>query len=294
MPVKVEQLCFSYKTGTPFEKQVLFDLDLEVADGEFLGIVGPTQSGKTTLAQHFNGLLSPQKGRVIVDGQDIAAKKVDLVTIRRQIGYVFQNPEHQLFKPTVGEDIAFGPLNQKLPKQEIAQRVREAMALVGLDYDRFYHRDIFSLSGGQKRRAAVAGVLACCPKMLILDDVTAGLDPKGREDILGVVETLHREKKITMVFISSSMDGVARVAKRIVVLHRGRIIGDGPAREIFSRVEWLKEIGLGAPQVIEIMHRLRQAGHAVPVDLLTVDEAIAALVTALHRQRTGAEKRGAD
>ncbi len=259
-----------------------------MADGEFLGIIGPTQSGKTTLAQHFNGLLMPQKGRVIIDGQDITAKKVDLVAIRHRIGYVFQNPEHQLFKPTVGEDIAFGPLNQKYPKREIECRVREAMALVGLDYDRFCYRDIFALSGGQKRRAAIAGVLACRPRVLILDDITAGLDPRGREEILTVIKALHEEKKITIIFISSCMDDLARLATRIVIMHRGRIIGDGPARAIFSRVEQLKEIGLGAPQVIEIMYRLRQAGYAVPVDLLTVDEAVDALALVLPGR--GAEK----
>lgn len=285
MSIKVEQLCFSYKPGTPFEKQVLFDLDLEVMDGEFLGITGPTQSGKTTLAQQLNGLLMPQKGRVIVDGVDITAPGVDLVTIRHRIGYVFQNPEHQLFKPAVDEDIAFGPLNQGCSRQESACRVREVMALVGLDYDRFHRRDIFTLSGGQKRRVAIAGVLACRPRVLILDDITAGLDPRGREEILEVIRTLHAEKKITIIFISSSMDDLARLASRIVIMHRGRSIGDGPVRTIFSQIEQLQEIGLGAPQVTEIMSRLRQAGFAVPVDCLTVDEAVDALVSALFQRR---------
>ncbi|HOL17499.1 MAG TPA: ATP-binding cassette domain-containing protein, partial [Bacillota bacterium] len=241
-----------------------------------------------TLAQYFNAIYVPVRGKVMINGQDTADKNTDLVKIRHAVGYVFQNPDYQLFKPTVGEDIAFGPLNQKCPREEVEARVREAMETVGLDYHTFYKRDIFSLSGGQKRRAAIAGVLACRPQILVLDDVTAGLDPQGREDILRVINKLHRDKKITIIFISSSMDDLARLAKRIIVMARGRIVMDGPAREIFARVEQLKALGLEPPQVIEIMHRLKDKGFSVPLSILNLEEALEAIRAVL--KKTGVDQ----
>ncbi len=284
MPIEVRGLSHSYKQGTPFEKQVLFDINLKISDGEFVGMIGPTRSGKTTLAQHFNGLFIPKQGQVLIDGQDLANKKVDLIAIRHTVGYVFQNPEHQLFKATVGEDIAFGPLNQKCSREEVQQRVRETMKQVGLDYETFYHRDIFALSGGQKRRAAIAGVLACQPKVLVLDDITAGLDPKGREDILGVIQKLHTNNNITIIFISNSMDDVAQMAERIVVMNQGRLIIDGKARQVFEQAERLKEIGLDLPQSIEILYQLKAKGWPLSLDRVTSDEALEAIIAAIKEK----------
>ena len=277
MSIVVENLNHSYKAGTPFEKQVLFDLNLEISNGEFVGLIGPTQAGKTTLAQHFNGLFIPSKGRVLIDGKDIANPATDIVAIRHQVGYVFQNPENQLFKETVGADIAFAPLNQKCSKEEIDQRVRESMDLVGLNYDIFFKRDIFALSGGQKRRAAIAGVLAGHPRVLVLDDPTAGLDPRGRDEILDVIGKLHQEKEMTIIFISNSMEDVARMAKRIIVMNEGRIFADGQTRHIFSESERLRRIGLGIPETIEIMQMLEARGIPVPTDTLTIEETIDAI-----------------
>ncbi len=285
MPIEVNGLFHSYKKGTPFEKEVLFDINLTIDDGEFIGIIGPTQSGKTTLAQHFNALFIPRQGRVIVNGANTADKTADLVTLRHNVGYVFQNPDYQLFAPTVGEDIAFGPRNQGLAGEEIEHRVREAMEQVGLDYGTFLGRDIYALSGGQKRRAAIAGVLACHPRILILDDITAGLDPRGRDEILGVIRKLHREQNITIIYISNSMDEVAELAERIVVLDRGRIAFDGTTREIFSHAEQLYAIGLELPEVMVIADRFRELGYSLPPAILSLEEAVDAISTALHEGR---------
>lgn len=282
MPIEVEHLNHTYKEGTPFARQALFDINLKIDDGEFIGLIGPSQSGKSTLGQYLNALFVPKSGRVLIDGRNTADRKTDLVQIRFEIGYVFQNPEHQLFKATVGKDIAFGPTRQKCKPEEVQARVSEAMSLVGLDEEIFLHRDIFALSGGQKRRTAIAGVLACHPRVLILDGITAGLDPHGRKEILSVIEKLHRERKMTVIFISHSMDDVARLADRIVVMDRGRIIGDGPTREVLSGTGLLQKIGLEPPQVIEIMQQMRDEGFAVSREITTVDEALSEITRALN------------
>lgn len=287
MPIEIKNLCYSYKKGTPFEKKVLHDVNLSINDGEFIGLIGPTQSGKTTLAQHFNALITPQKGRVVVNGCDTADKNANLIELRQNVGYVFQNPDYQLFAPTVGEDIAFGPVNQKLGRDEINNRVREAMEQVGLDYSIFYKRDIFALSGGQKRRAAIAGVLACRPGVMILDDVTAGLDPRGREEILAVVRKLHEEKLLTIIFISNSMDEVAILADRIVVLEKGHIIIDGTTQSVFSEAEKLRQIGLELPEVMEITGILRKHGFNLPQTLITLDEAVELIAADLQEKQVG-------
>lgn len=289
MSIVVENLNHRYKAGTPFEKQVLFDISLEIKDGEFVGLIGPTQSGKTTLAQHFNGLFIPKDGRVLVDGHDISSKTTDIVAIRHQVGYVFQNPENQLFKETVGEDIAFAPINQKCSKEETDRRVRDSMELVGLDYETYFKRDIFALSGGQKRRAAIAGVLAGHPRVLVLDDPTAGLDPRGREEILAVIGRLHRDKEMTIVFISNTMEDVARMAKRIIVMNEGQIFAEGSTRTIFSESERLRRIGLGIPETIEIMQKLVGRGLHVPTDTLTVEETIEAIASGMSVKRGKSE-----
>lgn len=285
MPIEVSNLCHSYKKGTPFEKKVLHHINLSINDGEFVGIIGPTQSGKTTLAQHFNALFIPQQGKVIINGCDTADKKADLVKLRHEVGYVFQNPDYQLFAPSVGEDIAFGPKNQKLTSKEIECRVLEVMEQVGLDYSTFLERDIFALSGGQKRRAAIAGVLACRPQILILDDITAGLDPRGREEIIGVIRKLHREKRITIIYISNSMDEVAELAERIVVIDRGRIAFDGTTRDVFSKSAELYSIGLELPEVMVIADKLRAIGYHLPPSILNLEEALESIAASLQEGR---------
>ncbi len=285
MSIIVNDLSYSYKKGTPFEKKVLHNIDLQINDGEFVGIIGPTQSGKTTLAQHFNALLLPQTGKVIVNDCDTADKNANLVSLRHNVGYVFQNPDYQLFAPTVGEDISFGPKNQKLGAAEIDSIVAEVMAQVGLDFDTFCKRDIFALSGGQKRRAAIAGVLACRPQILILDDITAGLDPRGREEILAVVKKLHQEEQITIIFISNSMDEVAELAERIIVLDNGLIALDDITRSVFSQSRQLQEIGLELPEVMNIAEKLRQCGYNLPSALLNPTEALASIAAALQEGR---------
>lgn len=284
MPIAVKDLCFSYKQGTPFEKKVLHNISLAIEDGEFVGIIGPTQSGKTTLAQHFNALLTPQSGSVTVNGISTSDPQADLVGLRLKVGYVFQNPDYQLFAQTVGEDIAFGPHNQKLSKEEINERVTEAMALVGLDYDIFNQRDIYALSGGQKRRAAIAGVLACKPEILILDDVTAGLDPRGREEIMTVIRELHQKQNITIIFISNSMNEAAELAERVIVIDQGRIFLDGAVREIFKQSSQLRSIGLEIPEVISVIEKLQKRGCVFPSIPLNINEAIDHIATA-YRER---------
>lgn len=283
MPIEINKLSYSYKKGTPFEKQVLKDISLFISDGEFVGIIGPTQAGKTTLAQHFNALLIPGKGSVVVNNMNTADKKADLVKLRHNVGYVFQNPDYQLFAPTVGEDIAFGPRNQHLPAGEIENRVVEAMNQVGLDYDTFYKRDIFALSGGQKRRAAIAGVLACKPQIMILDDVTAGLDPGGREEIIKVIQKLHIEKEITTIYISNSMDEVAVLANRIIVLDQGQVLYDDQTRDVFLQAHKLIEIGLELPEVMGITTRLAEAGFDLPGAVLSIEEAVDAIAANLQQ-----------
>ena len=282
MPIEVTGLNYIYKKGTPFEKKVLYDVNLRIEDGEVVGIIGPTQSGKTTLAQHFNALFIPQSGKVIVNSINIADKSADLVKLRHEIGYVFQNPDYQLFASSVGEDISFGPRNQGLPPEDVTARVKEAMAQVGLDYDTFYSRDIFALSGGQKRRTAIAGVLACKPKTLVLDDITAGLDPRGRDEILAVVKKLHSEKNITIIYISNSVDEVAELAERVIVIDRGRIAFDDLKMNVFNQPEKLREIGLELPELMALAIDLHQEGFNINPALLKYDEILQSILDNLH------------
>lgn len=283
MPIEVKDLCYSYKKGTPFEKKVLHEVNLRIEDGDFVGLIGPTQAGKTTLAQHFNALLLPQQGQVIVNECSTSAKNADLINLRHQVGYVFQNPDYQLFAPTVGEDIAFGPKNQNLKPEEVNKRVIEAMDQVGLDYKSYKKRDIFALSGGQKRRAAIAGVLACKPQILVLDDITAGLDPRGREEILQVVRKLHRDENITIIFISNSMDEVAGLAERIIVVNQGRVAFDDTTREVFKEHEKLSAIGLELPEILTITAGLRSCGYYLPATILSMEEALQAITADLQQ-----------
>lgn len=273
MSIVIENLTQIYMNGTPFEKKALDDVSITIEDGEFIGIIGHTGSGKSTLIQHINGLLKPSSGRIIIDGMDITPKKINLNFIRKKVGLVFQYPEYQLFEETVEKDIAFGPTNLGLSCDEINNRVKRAMNIVGLDYNDYKDKSPFELSGGQKRRVAIAGVVAMEPKILILDEPTAGLDPRGRDDILAQIKTLHDEYKMTVILVSHSMEDVAKLADRILVMHKGKCILNGTPKEVFTQVEILEEVGLAVPQVTYLMKRLKEQGFCIPEDIFTIDEA---------------------
>lgn len=287
MPIEVKNLCYSYKVDTPFEKKVLHNISLTINDGDFIGLVGPTQAGKTTLAQHFNALLLPQKGSVLVDGHDTSSKDSDLGQLRQKVGYVFQNPDYQLFAPTVGEDVAFGPKNQGLAADEINARIELALSQVGLDPAIYLKRDIYALSGGQKKRVALAGVLACQPQILILDDITAGLDPRGREDILKIVAHLNREEKVTIVFISNNMEVLARLAHRLVVMDKGQVLMEGRPEDIFSQTDKLEAIGLEIPPFMAVANKLRCLGFSLPPALLSLEETAESIAGFLQKRQVG-------
>lgn len=271
--IKVKSLWHTYLRGTPLEAVALRGVDMEVYEGEAVGIIGPTGAGKSTLVQHFNGLLRPQQGKVIVDEEDLSDEKIDIRAVRRKVGLVSQYPERQLFKPLIVDDIAFGPQQYDLPCDEAFRRVKWAMEMVGLSFEKFKNRYTFSLSGGEMRRAAIAGILALRPKVLILDDVISGLDPKGRRDLMGRIEDWHESKGLTLVFVSSNMEEIARLVDRLYVMAEGRMVISGTPRELFARPQALVEYGLGVPQVTEVMHALRACGQEVSADVLTVAEA---------------------
>jgi len=280
--VVCEGLVHVYLRGTPFEAVALRGVDLVVRRGECLGLVGPTGSGKSTLVQHFNGLLRPTEGRVVVDGVEVRPGSPAVRDVRRKVGLLFQYPEHQLFEATVFDDVAFGPRNLGLDPEEVAERVRESLQWVGLDPDRFGSRSPFSLSGGERRRVAIAGVLAMRPQVLILDEPTAGLDPAGRREILARIRELHRKARLTVVLISHSMDDVARLCQRVVVLHQGRVFLDAPVREAFAQADRLRGIGLDVPRATDVLLRLRAAGLPVRCDRLTAEEACEEIVRVLQ------------
>ena len=283
MPILIDHLTHTYLAGTAQAHNALFDLSLTIEEGEFIGLLGHTGSGKTTLIQHLNGLMKPTSGKVVVDGEELWAKGTQLKSIRQKIGMAFQYPEYQLFEETVAKDVAFGPKNLGLGKDEMDRRVRDAIARVGLNYEDVAERSPFELSGGQMRRVAIAGVLAMEPKYLILDEPTAGLDPAGRRDILSMVQSLHAAGGLTVIMVSHSMDDIARLATRLVVLSRGELRMTGTPREIFRREEELSAIGLDIPQAAKLAHALRRAGVQVPEDLYTLEEAEQALL-ALGRE----------
>lgn len=272
MPIEIEHLTHTYLPGSPFSATAIRDITLTIEDGEFVGVLGHTGSGKTTLVQHLNGLLKPTEGRVFVDGTDITQKGVSLLNVRKQVGLVFQYPEYQLFEETVAKDVAFGPKNMGLGKEEIDERVRWAIAQVELDYEAVATSSPFELSGGQMRRVAIAGVLAMRPKVLILDEPTAGLDPRGRRAILDMIRRLHAENRMTVIMVSHNMDDIAALATRLVVMGKGELRMTGTPRDIFRRRDELRAIGLGVPQGAELCHRLREKGFAVPEGLYLLPE----------------------
>ena len=269
--LRVENLTHTYSAGTPFQRSAVDGMNLTVMPGEFLGIIGHTGSGKSTLIQHLNGLLKPTEGHVYLNGQDIWANPKEIRKVRFQVGLVFQYPEYQLFEETVYKDIAFGPGNMGLDKDEIDHRVRQAAAFVGLK-EELLDKSPFELSGGQKRRVAIAGVIAMEPKVLILDEPTAGLDPAGREQILSQIRAYHREKGNTIILVSHSMEEIACNADRIVVLKSAKNYMDGTPREIFARARELEEVGLDVPQVTKVAMALHHRGLPVNTAVYTVDE----------------------
>lgn len=272
MSIKIENLTHIYMPKTPFEKKALDDVNLYIEDGEFIALIGHTGSGKSTLIQHLNGLLEPSSGKIIIDDVDITEKGVKLSDIRKKVGLVFQYPEYQLFEETIEKDIAFGPTNLGLGQDEILIRVKRAMEMVGLDYEKYKDVSPFELSGGQKRRVAIAGVIAMEPKVLILDEPTAGLDPKGREDILSQIKKLHEEYKMTIILVSHSMEDVGKLAKRIIVMNHGKVALQGEPKDVFKEIDTLEEIGLGAPQVTYLMRELRRRGFNVSDEIFTVEQ----------------------
>ncbi len=257
----------------------LEDINLTIEDGESVGIIGRTGSGKSTLVQHFNGLILATRGRVLVDGEDLKDKKTDRKRVRQKVGLVFQYPEYQLFEETIAADIGFAPKNMGLKPDEIQKRVQDAMAMVGLDYELFKNRSPFELSGGQMRRVAIAGILAMEPKILVLDEPTAGLDPKGRADVLAQIREMRRQMGITVIMVSHSMDEIAQIVDRVLVMDEGKIVMQGPVRDIFQRAEELKARGLGIPQVTELMYKLRNKGLDVSTRVINLTEAKDAIVS---------------
>lgn len=275
--IKAENINYIYQQGMPFERQALYDVNIEIEDGSLVALIGHTGSGKSTLIQHFNALVKPTSGKIIINGIDVTAPKADLRLVRKTVGLVFQYPEHQLFEETVYKDIAFGPKNMGFSDEKIDKRVRESAALVGLK-EKHLMRSPFDLSGGQKRRVAIAGVLAMNPKVLILDEPTAGLDPKGRDEILATIKKLHEEnKEMIIIFVSHSMEDVAKTAERVIVMNDGHVEMQGTVAEVFAQAEHLQKIGLNVPQVTLLTDKLRLAGYDLPEHIYTVKYAADAI-----------------
>ena len=269
MSIALEHVNYIYSPGTAYEKRALNDISLEIGQGQFVGIIGHTGSGKSTLIQHLNGLMKATSGDILYDGQSIYAEGYDMRKLRSQVGLVFQYPEHQLFEVDVISDVCFGPKNQGLSEEESEKNAREALELVGFP-EKYYKQSPFELSGGQKRRVAIAGVLAMKPKVLILDEPTAGLDPKGRDEILDQIAKLHKETGMTVVLVSHSMEDVARYVDRIIVMNKGEKMLDSTPKEVFRHYKELEEVGLAAPQVTYVMH---DRGFDVSPDATTIEEA---------------------
>ena len=272
MSIALEHVNYIYSPGTAYEKRALNDISLEIGQGQFVGIIGHTGSGKSTLIQHLNGLMKATSGDILYDGQSIYAEGYDMRKLRSQVGLVFQYPEHQLFEVDMISDVCFGPKNQGLSEEESEKNAREALELVGFP-EKYYKQSPFELSGGQKRRVAIAGVLAMKPKVLILDEPTAGLDPKGRDEILDQIAKLHKETGMTVVLVSHSMEDVARYVDRIIVMNKGEKMLDSTPKEVFRHYKELEEVGLAAPQVTYVMHDLKDRGFDVSPDATTIEEA---------------------
>lgn len=274
MSIKVRNLTYIYDEGMPFENRAIDDISFDIEDNDFVGLIGHTGSGKSTLIQHLNGLLKPSSGSIYINNFEITQNDINLTEIRKRVGVVFQYPEYQLFEETIEKDIAFGPGNMGLDQEEITKRVKASMEAVGLDYEKYREKSPFELSGGQKRRVAIAGVIAMDPEVLILDEPTAGLDPGGREEIFELIKKLHRERNITVILSSHSMDDMAKLVKTLIVMNKGKIEFMGNPREVFNNnAHRLKEIGLDIPQVLELAIKLREKGFDIRQDIITPEEA---------------------
>ena len=277
MSIKAVDLNYVYGGGTAFEQHALFDVNLEIEDGEFVGLIGHTGSGKSTLIQHLNGLIKASAGELYYNGENIYSQGYDMKRLRSKVGLVFQYPEHQLFEVDVLTDVCFGPKNQGLSSEEAEVRAKKALEQVGLD-PCYYKQSPFELSGGQKRRVAIAGVRAMEPEVLILDEPTAGLDPRGRDEILDQIDRLHRERHMTIILVSHSMEDVARYADRLIVMNHGQKVFDGAPKEVFRHYRELETMGLAAPQITYLVHDLNAKGIDIDNDITTVPEAREAIL----------------
>ena len=283
MSIKLEHVNYIYSADTAYEKQALKDICLEIPHGQFVGIIGHTGSGKSTLIQHLNGLIRATSGTVYYNGENIYADGYNMKELRSQVGMVFQYPEHQLFETDVLTDVCFGPKNQGFSEKECEERAREALKLVGLK-EKYYEQSPFELSGGQKRRVAIAGVLAMCPKVLVLDEPTAGLDPKGRDEILDQIAYLHKTSDMTVILVSHSMEDIAKYVDRIIVMNHGEVMFDDVPKRVFSHYKELESVGLAAPQVTYIMHELKENGLDVSVHATTIEEAADEIMAAVTKK----------
>jgi len=285
MSIIIKNLNHVYDIGTPYETKALDNINLEIESGDFVAIIGHTGSGKSTLIQQLNGLIKPTSGDIVINDFKITGPKVKLSEIRKKVGLVFQYPEYQLFEETVAKDVAFGPQNLGLSEAEIEKRVIEALDLVGLNYEEVKDKSPFELSGGQKRRVAIAGVLAMNPEILILDEPTAGLDPKGRDEILDQIKALHNKNKITVILVSHSMEDVARLASKLYVMSGGKLVLEGSPEEVFKDSEYLESIGLGVPQIVKLMKALRKKGYDISEDIITVEKAKEEILKIIRRKK---------
>lgn len=281
--MKLKKVSYVYSEGDAFENKALDEISLEIPDGQFIGIIGHTGSGKSTLIQHLNGLLRATSGAIYYDGENIYQEGYDMRTLRSKVGLVFQYPEHQLFEVDVFSDVCFGPKNLGLSKEEVEERAKKALTQVGLD-ESYYKKSPFELSGGQKRRVAIAGILAMHPQVLILDEPTAGLDPKGRDEILDQVALLQKERKITVILVSHSMEDVARYVDRIIVVNDGKILFDDTPKQVFQHYKELESVGLAAPQVTYVVKALKEKGWDIDTTATTVEEAKEAILLAIKKR----------
>lgn len=280
--IEINNLTHIYSEGLPFEKKAIDDISLKIEENEFIGLIGHTGSGKSTFIQHLNGLLKPSSGEIIIDGTRVDKSGANLTDLRKKVGLVFQYPEYQLFEETIERDIAFGPGNLDITEEEVQRRVKSSMESVGLDYETYKDKSPFELSGGLKRRVAIAGVLAMEPKVLILDEPTAGLDPRGRDEILSEIKEIHEKRKITVILVSHSMEDVAKIANRIIVFDKGSVFLDSNPREIFRNEDKLLSVGLGIPQITSLMRTLKKKGLEINEDAITVEEAKESLIKYLR------------
>ena len=282
MSIELKNVTYTYSPGTSYEIHALKDINLNIPDGQFIGVIGHTGSGKSTLIQHLNALIQPTSGTVSYNGEDVWAENYDRRALRSEVGLVFQYPEHQLFESDVLSDVCFGPMNQGKSREEAEEEAKKALLQVGFK-EKNFNKSPFDLSGGQKKRVAIAGVLAMNPKILILDEPTAGLDPKGRDEILDQIAELHKVRGITIILVSHSMEDVANYVDRIIVMNKGSVMLDGVPKDVFAHYKELEEVGLAAPAVTYIMQQLKQNGFAVSTDATTIEEAKEEILRALHR-----------